>query len=443
MIRTLERAFAVLALAFLMNALLPFYAEWRVVVRSVADEGQGNIKFQVISMTIFSIGILIALTDYRRLWRLAVGNPMVVLLLAYVLFSAFWSPYPDATFRRGFALVLTTVFAAYLVLRFPPRELLQLLGWALLLVGALSFFFALFTVWGTHRMGPHTGLWRGTFGHKNELGLWSALMVVVGFLLQGQAQHLMRVLWVCLIGMGVVLLGMAHSATSVAVASGTLVVWPLIKALRAGRLPKSVKIPVVLMLGFGGLMVAAVNLFAVGLEALGRDATLTGRTTLWNLALEAGMREPWFGTGYRAFWTEKGAAAVYANLGSWDAVGNGHNGYLDVWLELGFIGLAIFGAMLVVSVRRVWPRLVDTKDHVGAFYALFLVFFLVYSLPEKVILEQSHLMWVMFLMVMMWLTPERRRFAAAAPRPPQPTAQVVPIGPRRPMGGPSPAPAGS
>lgn len=427
MIRALERIFAVLALVFLMGALEPFISDWtlRTTTRS-ADQGGGDIRFQILSLSIYSIGIVVAITSYRRLWHLLVGNPLVVALMVYVLFSAFWSPYPEATFRRGFALLLTTVFAMYLVLRFAPRELLVLLGWALFVACVMSAFFALFTAWGTHRIGPHAGLWRGAFGHKNQLGLFAALAVVVAFLLQSQYSGLMRLHWWITMGLGVVLLGMANSATSVAVCVGTLCTWPLVKALRAGRLPKNVKVPVVLFLGFGGLLALIINFFTFGIEALGRDMTLTGRTTLWALAIDAGMDHPWFGAGYRAFWTEKGAADVYAYLLSWNAVGNGHNGYLDVWLELGFIGVGLFVALLVVATRRVWPRLVDSNDHVGAFYALFLIFLLVYSLPEKVILEQSHLMWVLFLMTTFWLTPERRRFARPAGAP---SLRPVPRGP--------------
>jgi hypothetical protein len=68
------------------------------------------------------------------------------------------------------------------------------------------------------------------------------------------------------------------------------------------------------------------------------------------------MNHPMLGAGYRSFWTPEGASYVYARI--WAVIGNGHNGYLDVWLELGFIGLGLFLVMFFTAVRRAYSRLV-------------------------------------------------------------------------------------
>ena len=88
------------------------------------------------------------------------------------------------------------------------------------------------------------------------------------------------------------------------------------------------------------------------LEAVGRDLTFTGRTTIWTHAIDAGMQHSMLGAGYRAFWTPEGASYVYARI--WAVIGNGHNGYLDVWLELGFIGLGLFLLMFFTAAGFAW-----------------------------------------------------------------------------------------
>ena len=40
----------------------------------------------------------------------------------------------------------------------------------------------------------------------------------------------------------------------------------------------------------------------------------------------------------------------------WAVIGNGHNGYLDVWLELGFIGLGLFLLMFFTALKRAYSR---------------------------------------------------------------------------------------
>ncbi|WP_207485841.1 O-antigen ligase family protein [Arenibaculum pallidiluteum] len=435
MIRTLERVFVVIALVFLMGGMEPFISSWTPRQDLAVDTGgSGDIRFQILSLSIYSIGITFLLMDYRRAWKLIAGNPLIFALLIYLLFSAFWSPYPATTFRRGFALVLTTAFAMYLVLRFSPKELLVLLGWAFVLACAMSYFFALFTVWGKHRIGPHTGLWRGTFGHKNVQGLFAAMTVFVMLLLQADSRGPIRWLWWATIGAAIGLLYMANSATSIATLVGVIATWPAVRALRRGRLPLNVKLPVVLIVTFGIVLVAGVQILTLGLEALGRSETLTGRTTLWTAAIHEGMKNAWFGVGYRTFWTEAGARNVYAQL-SWEGMRNGHNGYLDVWLELGIAGCVLLGLAFAKTVKRVWQRLVTSTDNVGVFYALFLAFLLVYSFPERVILEQSNLMWALFLMTSFWLTPQRVPAVRTAPRPVHIAAPPTSFGGRSPQRG--------
>lgn len=426
-LRTLERIFCVLALLLLMNALLPFLVSWNFGPDLGADQGEGNLRFQVVSLGIYLTAGLALLAHPGMAARLLGSNIPVVALLLLAVFSSFWSPYPDATFRRAFALALATMFAVYLVIRFRPGELLELLGYALVVAALLSFFFSLFTAWGHHHWGPHQGIWRGTFGHKNELGRYMALGSLLFLVLIGQSRGLKRALWWIGLAFSLVLLLASTSKTPLAVMLGLLVVWPLLKAMRAGRMALNVKLPVILIVGFGGLVLLLVNFLATGLEAMGRDMTLTGRTKLWELAVSAGFHHPWFGSGYRAFWTERGAREVYAHLGWNLEVGNGHNGYLDVWLELGFVGLGLFVAMLATAIRRIWRRLVISTDSVGTWYALLLGFLIVYSITEKVILQQSELVWTLFVATLLYLTP--RRVAATAQAPPPARAPVTPSTP--------------
>ena len=410
LLRNLERVFCILALMTLAGAFVPYLFAFRsgadLSTRDFGSEvDSGNIKFQATTLVIYSIGLLYILAERVRVPKLLIGNWALLTLTGFALFSALWSYYPDATFRRAFALLLTTTFAYYLVLRYTPRELLQLIAWALLLGAALSLVVVLLYPGSTiHRAGPLAGSWLGSFGHKNRLGRMMTLGVVVFALLMIEKGGNTR--WFTWAGLGLCgfMLAMSQSRTAWITTLILLMFIQILRFLRGARLPMSLRVGSLMILGFVVIM-AGTHFLVVGLEAVGRDLTFTGRTTIWTHAIDAGMQHSMLGAGYRAFWTPEGASYVYARI--WAVIGNGHNGYLDVWLELGFIGFGLFMLMFFTALKRAYSRLIKSNDIVGLFYPLILIYALIYSLTEKFLLEQSELTWVLIMITLIYLTPRR------------------------------------
>lgn len=78
-----------------------------------------------------------------------------------------------------------------------------------------------------------------------------------------------------------------------------------------------------------------------------KSADLTGRSEIWRLMWVSIDQHPVWGIGYGAFWTGKGGPAQYiANLFGW-MPSHGHNGYIDLLNELGYVGLSLFLGMLL------------------------------------------------------------------------------------------------
>ncbi|UEM21440.1 O-antigen ligase family protein [Skermanella mucosa] len=430
LMRNLERVFCILALMVLAGALAPYLFAFRSGIemnRDFADEvDSGNIKFQAATLTIYSIGLLYILSERVRLPKLLIGNWALLALTGFALFSALWSYYPDATFRRAVALTLTTTFAFYLVLRYTPRELLELVGWALMLGAALSLILVILYPTSTIHQGPPLGgSWLGSFGHKNRLGRMMALGVIIFSLLMMERGGKQR--WFTWAGLGLCtfMLAMSQSRTAWITTVVLLLLIYVLRFLRGARLPMSLRVGSLMILGFAMVM-AVTQFLVVGLEAVGRDLTFTGRTTIWTHAITAGMNHSMLGAGYRAFWTPEGASYVYARI--WATIGNGHNGYLDVWLELGFIGFGLFLVVFLTGFKRAYSRLIGSDDIAGLFYMLLMIYTLIYSMTEKFLLEQSELTWTLIMVTLLYLTPRR---AAATERRNAP----MPSGTRRPLQG--------
>src|SRR3954452_4217246 len=410
LLRSLERVFCILALMTLAGALTPYLVNFssgdELSNRNFAAEvDTGNIKFQATTFVIYSIGLMYLVAERIRIPKLLIGNWALLTLTAFAVFSSLWSYYPDASFRRGFALALTTTFAFYLVVRYTPRELMQLVAWALFLGAVLSLALVILYPGATIHQGPPLGgSWLGSFGHKNRLGRMMTLGVVIFALLMIEEGGKTRWFnWAGLLMCGF-MLGMSQSRTAWVTTAVLLIFSPLLRFLRGARLPMSLRVGSLLILGFV-LIMAVVQFLVVGLEAMGRDLTFTGRTTIWAYAIIAGMDHSMLGAGYRAFWTPEGASYVYARI--WAVVGNGHNGYLDVWLELGFVGLGLFLLMFFTGIGRAYRRMIRSNDIVGLFYALIMIYSLIYSFTEKFLLEQSELTWVLIMITLIYLTPRR------------------------------------
>jgi exopolysaccharide production protein ExoQ len=81
--------------------------------------------------------------------------------------------------------------------------------------------------------------------------------------------------------------------------------------------------------------------------ALGRDATLTDRTLIWDMALKSGSN-PIIGEGYESYWLSGKGANVVEEF----HVDYAHNGYLDQYLDTGWIGVLLFVGMLYAAGRN-------------------------------------------------------------------------------------------
>jgi O-antigen ligase len=170
----------------------------------------------------------------------------------------------------------------------------------------------------------------------------------------------------------------------------------LIAVLRNRRLSSGLKLAIALGLGF--LVLAAAGLeFDRIIAAFGRDDTFSGRTTLWHGAIAVASHDhPILGAGYRAFWTATGAAGVRDYIQGWARLpGHGHNGYLDVWLELGWAGVALFAVFLLVMAVRLARRVLRAPgEPAWAAFAIFFFVFILNNASVTVAFKHTDIAWV-------------------------------------------------
>jgi O-antigen ligase len=128
------------------------------------------------------------------------------------------------------------------------------------------------------------------------------------------------------------------------------------------------------------------------LDVLGRDVTLTGRTPLWDILIPMGLKKP-FGYGFGAFWLGwKGPSAIVWSKVAWMPT-MAHNGFIDLWLDIGFPGVILGGLLLIISLLSNFrPALLGSPMEL--FWVLVILFLLVYNFVETSFLRANHFYWV-------------------------------------------------
>lgn len=421
----LTKAFVVLVLLLSTGALLPLLGGGNDTINST----QGGLATQLAWFGIYGITFLLIVARWQEFSRVIMRDKLLLLLVSIALLSVLWSAAPEATIRRGTALLGTTLFGAYLAVRYDQEELLRLLAWALGIAVLLSLVFALaLPSYGvvSGDAPSYTGKegWRGTYEEKNALGSTMALSAVV-FLLLALSRHKHRwVLWACF-GLSVCLLLLSNSMTALVSLVILLALLPLYKAL---RWQYTLVVPLFAVAIFVGGTVAAWLLGNTEsiLATLGRDATLTGRTEIWPAVLESIWQRPWLGYGYGGFWLGWAGESAHlwlrtASLFGPQPVGpdHAHNGFLDLWLNIGLLGVSVFtvGLLLAFFKAVAQVRLTRTAE---AFWPLaYLTLMLLYASVDFPVLRHYSILWVLYVAIVLSMpgrvAQTRRRPTKGAP----------------------------
>jgi O-antigen ligase len=123
-------------------------------------------------------------------------------------------------------------------------------------------------------------------------------------------------------------------------------------------------------------------------NTLGRSSDLSGRTEIWSLVVSNILNRPILGYGYSAFW---GAAPeseiIDRTMGT--PILYSHNGYLEIFLTMGAVGLLLTLGFLGSGIKRAYYWSERDSSSVGLWPLAFLFFFLLHNLAECTILLQD------------------------------------------------------
>lgn len=380
-------------------------------------------------LTVIGLWIL-----YRRRFSWAgvlKNNPVLVVFFVYMAVSISWSEYSFVSFKRYVKVIGSIVMALVVLTDERPLEaMFTVLRRCLYIHLPMSILCTRYfrEIGISYTYSGEGQSWTGIATSKNTLGQ-IAMLGAIYFLWEVRRnwpQHKWRNLHVLYLLMAVYLLkgaGDSISMTSVSVAVLGTGIFLRLQALR----DRPEKIPGFVKFVFGAIfgLIALVSthsivnfnadsLFGAMITTFGRDITMTDRTYIWNDVYAAAARNPMFGVGFGGFWIGRLVNIGWASSYTW-VLGQAHSGYVDTYLQLGFVGVFLLACVLFVTVPRLLASVPENFDF-ACFRITILLTIMYVNITESTYLRGDHQFWFIMMLVV-WMVPTPPRAGEPEPEP--------------------------
>jgi len=354
------------------------------------------------------MGLFIAQHQPHRLTKAVTF--ILILTLVWFTLSALDSNHPGLVIRRVILATLTIFQAAVLLLLAPDKEEFgRLLGVGALVVLAVCYAgVALMPDLAIHQFAdvrePElAGSWRGSFTHKNGAGAGMAVLVFIGLFAARSWNRWAGILIVVLAG---VFLVMTQSKSPLQLLPIVLlIVW----------LAQRCRHPAAVI----GLLLAApiaISVLTIGsviydpirdvLERSMSDPSFTGRDVIWTFAINHSLQRPLLGFGFQAFWGTPELLSAWNPQESWGyRASDAHNGFLNLSVMTGFVGMVLASLWIVVQplADHIRSRSLDVDPVLTAFFLRLWLFGLCLAGFESEFFSGGSAIWFMVVVAIIGL----------------------------------------
>jgi exopolysaccharide production protein ExoQ len=320
-----------------------------------------------------SLIILGSIVLFRR--RIAWGSffaqhKWLVAYFAYCLLSILWADLPFVLFKRWVKELGNPIMVLILLTERRPYDAVTAT------IRRLSYVFVplsvLFIKWypqmGRYYTTAGGGTFTGVADQKNTLGLlcfltglfylWSVLYRRDAVAAVRHRHH------VLLLGMLAWVISMANSQTALICLVVSASILLLSKRPAIARQPSRLTAVVLSCAVVYMVADATIGVKDHILTLLGRDPTLTDRTLIWD-TVRSQAGNPWVGTGFMSFWQGERLLNIADTLKmSSGYITQAHNGYLEQYVNLGYIGVMFIAGIVLSAVIRIHKQF--ATDYSGA-----------------------------------------------------------------------------
>jgi O-antigen ligase len=360
--------------------------------------GSYNNIYGVFKRGILIFAAVVVARDVKRTTSAFIELWPLTLSLVWIMVSSVWSIDPWTSFARSTALTTIIVMTVGLVGRHGVTGVMKSIHIAGVIVLVASF--ALLVIGPTFAF-EQFGLgasFRAGFWHKNQLALFLTCFVICLVADWNSEKHVFRLVKdaVMLVG-SFILIWQSHSVSGIVISSGAVLIACLLSFHQ-----RVVRAPLVMLTGLFIAVLLVLILVGVGkdalLEGFGRDPTLTGRTTVWELAWQSVVERPILGFGYGSYWTAL-SGAKYSFGDSW-LPPDAHNGFLDALLGGGVVLLTLIIYQTWILIKRSIVSALGARSTIAWFMVLVGALLPVYNSVESIYLRDYSIATLLFVTVL-------------------------------------------
>ncbi|MGE3622685.1 MAG: O-antigen ligase family protein [Bdellovibrionales bacterium] len=280
------------------------------------------------------------------------GTILPLVFVTFCIVSVLWSDYRHITLRAAIQLA-SMIVCSIIIARLVSTECFIkgiIIGSCMVLAYTLAD-----GVYGRDYFTGEMAL-AGKIGSKNQVGFFAEIGLIAAIILffwkSGPAQKF--IFSIVPIILCAVCLYKSRSATSLATLVLTLGV--CYGAYRITKFPPSRRMAALIVMIIFAIIVGCLGYYLgheeTILKALGKNSTLTGRTYLWDEGIKNGLKDPWFGHGYYAFWVigRQEAERYWFEFQMYNRSGfHFHSLFIQTFVDLGMAGLALMIFLIVLG----------------------------------------------------------------------------------------------
>jgi O-antigen ligase len=315
--------------------------------------------------------------------------------LVFSVLSISWSVYWQISLARWLILVCTIVTGGYLAICYEIKDLVKFLSafgvFILVFASLLAFFVPHIGVMNYYNI---QGAWKGMYWHKNHMGI-IAVFVNILFLLETissfQSRQKQAWVWGAFYLFSILFILQTDSVGSYM--TGIFLHGVMLLALIFLKFKERIRgyhyaifLATTLLLS----LVLYLNITSV-FAAFGRSTSLTGRIPMWGHLFNVYFSKRMFvGYGFNAFWYIETSRKIMGLLAGYpDPIVIADNGFIDILINTGYVGLALF----LVFYVAVWWRSIQyagrSKDIIGFFPLILMSYTLLANISWSLLFENE------------------------------------------------------